>query len=81
MHHAHFNQADRVELMIPYEETVTGRAYFTCYKDSDMSKADFVAGVKAGSIDPLAFAYDESWKEVDSDGTRLFLRELEDLEG
>ena len=81
MRHESFNQADRVELMIPYEETVTGRAYFTCYKDSDMSKADFVAGVKAGSIDPLAFAYGEDWKEVDSDGARLFLRELEDLEG
>lgn len=79
MKHDDFNQDDRIEVRIPYREITRGEAYFTLYKDGDMSKEEFLAGLRDGSIDPCAMAVEEKWTEIDSEFVGWQSDQLEDM--
>ena len=70
--------ANRITIKIPYSEVTYGRVYLDCIIDDDVTKEEFIAGVKAGTIDPFPFAWDgEEWSADDSDELDLVISETE----
>jgi len=73
--------AEKVTLVIPYSEVTWGRVYLDCVIDDGVTKEDFIAGVKAGTIEPFAFAHEgEEWSADDSTDLDLMYQDMEVIE-
>ncbi len=71
--------AEKVTIVIPYSEVTWGRVYLDCVIDDGVTKEEFLAGVKDGSIDPFPFAWEgEEWCADDSDQLELMTEETKE---
>lgn len=74
------NPDNIVKVSIPYQETVWGDILMTLEKDSDVSREDFLKGIREETIDPWAFvASHEEWISYDSDDPQVSYEEAEEI--
>ncbi len=72
--------AEKMCIVFPYSEVTWGKVYLDCIIDDGVTKEEFLAGVKDGSIDPFAFAWEgEHWSESGTDHTETLVNEAEEI--
>ncbi len=72
--------AEKMCIVFPYSEVTWGKVYLDCIIDDGVTKEEFLAGVKDGSIDPFPFAWEgEEWTADDSSDLDLMTKEAEEL--
>ena len=70
--------SERITIGIPYSEVTYGNVYLNCVIGDGITKEEFIAGVHAGTIDPLPFAREgEEWTAEESAGLEMVFRKAE----
>ncbi len=72
---------EKFTIAIPYSEVVHGDIIMVVGPDYNVTKEEFIAGVKTGKIDPFPFVVgDEDWTCHDSDEQQISYEEVRYIE-